>query len=476
MVRTGAARERVDDLLVLGIDWRTDDLIVPPIGLADALDSIKAEDPRRVYAPTSPVSPVFGLVERDPFDPHEVGWVVIVGADDPDREEISSALEPLALTRGEPTTWGPILYSSDTDVRTWMEVSFNRLDPMPQFVLLAGSPAHLPFALQSSLASLAYVGRLDFSTVSDGVEHQHPDLFGAYVDKVLRNERGDIQPADMEVVVWATSHGPRDPTFYSRHVMAGPLADRIEVRKRYRVSRLFDDDATPDGLFGAIAGRRPALVFTASHGDAVPATAGVDVQAAHNGAMVGQDLKRLGANLLPPADTPFVEGGLIFQFACFGYGTPAVSGYTHWSGSIAAYQAPFELVSALPKAAIAHPRGPIGFIAHADYALLHAFMEPSEPEGDGAVPTGPRMAGFRGSIDDALLAVPIGAVLKPMSGQLSLLNAQLTDVWDQVHAAGQDLEVTRELVDAFLRRNDARYYFLLGDPAARPRIDDTTHQ
>jgi hypothetical protein len=89
----------------------------------------------------------------------------------------------------------------------------------------------------------------------------------------------------------------------------------------------------------------------------------------------------------------------VFQFACFGYGTPAVSGYTHWSRSIAAYQAPFELVSALPEAAIAHPRGPIGYIAQADYALLHAFTDPTRPGGDGADATAPRVAGFRGSLD-----------------------------------------------------------------------------
>lgn len=466
--------EKVDDLLVLGVDWRTNDLILPPVGVIDALESIKAEDPKKEYVPPIP-SPTFGQVSVDPFDPHQAGWIVIVGADDPDREEITSALEPLAMTRGESTTWGPLLYPSDTDIKTWIDLSFNRLDPMPKFVLLAGSPTHLPFALQSSLANLAYLGRLDFSTISNGIEDQHPDLFGVYVDKVLRNERGEVQPADMDIVVWATSHSPRDPTFFSRHLMAGPLADRIEGRKKYRVCRLFGDDATPDELTGAITARRPALVFTASHGDAVQMKDGVDAQAAHNGALVGQDLKRLGAELLPPAQVPFVEGGLVFQFACFGYGTPAVSGYTHWSPLIAAYQAPFELVSALPKAAIAHPRGPIGFIAHADYALLHAFMDPSQPGGDGQGATASRMAGFRGSLDDALKAVPIGAVLDAMSGQLGLLNSQLTEVWDRAHAAGQDPEVTRELVDAFLRRNDARYYFLLGDPAARPRIEDPSN-
>jgi hypothetical protein len=204
----------------------------------------------------------------------------------------------------------------------------------------------------------------------------------------------------------------------------------------------------------------------------VQMTDGVDAQALHNGALVGQDRVRFGASDLPPTDEPFVEGGLMFQFACFGYGTPATSGYTHWSARIAAYQSPFELVSALPKAALAHPRGPIGYIGHADYALLHAFADPTRPGADGTDATAPRLAGFRSSLDEALQARPIGAVLDPISGQLSLLNLQLTNVWNTAQAAGADPEISRSLIDAFLRRNDARYYFLLGDPAARPQIDD----
>jgi hypothetical protein len=169
------ADESFDDLLALGIDWRTNNLIIPPIDAADALESITAEDPKHVYVPSPVFAPSFELVRPpNPFDPRAVGWIVVVAADDPAWDDIAAALKPLAETRGEPTAWGTIPYTSDADPKAWIDDTFNRLDPIPGFVLLAGSPSHLLFALQSSLASLSYVGRLDFSTVTDSVEQQHP--------------------------------------------------------------------------------------------------------------------------------------------------------------------------------------------------------------------------------------------------------------------------------------------------------------
>ena len=31
-------------------------------------------------------------------------------------------------------------------------------------------------------------------------------------------------------------------------------------------------------------------------------------------------------------EQPFLEGSVVFQFACFGYGTPAESDFRHWLG------------------------------------------------------------------------------------------------------------------------------------------------
>jgi hypothetical protein len=317
------------------------------------------------------------------------------------------------------------------------------------------------------------VGRLDFSTVSEGMETQHPELFAEYVTKVIRNELDETEPTDNVAVFWAPSHGGNDPTVYSRWLLADPLATRVRDKLKYRVNGLFGGDATVPRLLTAVSGTRPALVFTASHGVAAEMELGVDKQSAVNGLPIGQDDEPLDPDDLPDSSSPFVEGGLIFQFACFGYGTPKMSGYTHWWSEIDAYKAPFEIVSALPKAVVAHPRGPLGYIGHADYAVLHSFTDANDPGSGTRDATAPRMAGFRTSLDNALFARPLGVVLEGMGRQLALLNQRLTDAWDWARAEGGVPGVDADLVDKFIRRNDARYYFLLGDPAARPHIEDS---
>jgi hypothetical protein len=463
----GDATER---LVVLGVDSRTSAPVVEPITEAAAAAAMLVSSPDLGFAPAK--RPPLGFDVPDPFDPREVGWVVVVGRDDPARDEMVRELEALALTRGGPGSWGPIDYPPGANIDQWLKASINTRDPVPAFVLLAGSPSHLPFALQSALACIAYVGRLDFSTVTGGEESQDSEAFGSYVNKILRNDRGETAPVRNDFVVWAPVRPRPDPTMYSRHLLAAPMADRIEAQRKFSVARLFDADATAAKLGSTVAAGRPYLLFTASHGDMVDASLGVDAQAGGNGALVGQDLVRFGADALPRADEAFLEGGLIIQFACFGYGTPSTSGYTHWFEKIGDYTAPFELVSALPKAAVAHPRGPIGYIAHADWALLHAFADPTRPGSDGTGALAPRLAPLRRTLDEALRARPAGAVLDPMAGQLGLLNLQLTNLWDDAKRTNAATEVNRVLVDRFLERNDARYYFLLGDPAARPRIND----
>jgi hypothetical protein len=416
--------------------------------------------------------PEFGFVISDPYDPREVGWVIVVGAADPAKAALVESLKPLAERRGGPAAWGPLEYPAGADVSQWIEDQVNTRDPVPEFVLLAGSPSQLPFALQSALSCISFVGRLDFSTVSGGTETQHPELAAQYVAKVIRNERDETEPVGKAAVFWAPSHGGEDPTTYSRWLLAAPLAERVRDQLGYRVDEQFGREATAPALLTALSGTRPALVFTASHGVAAEIALGADQQAAVNGQPIGQDDEPLSPDDLPGSSSPFVEGGLIFQFGCFGYGTPRTSGYTHWWPEIDAYAAPFEMVSALPKAAVAHPRGPLGYIGHADYAVLHAFTDASAPDSAPSSALAPRMAGFRSSLDYALRARPLGVVLEGMGRQLGLLNQRLTQAWDRAHADGGMPAVDAALVDTFIRRNDARYYFLLGDPAARPRIDD----
>jgi hypothetical protein len=459
-----------DSVSVFARDALTRNLVAAEISTSVAATRLSGSDVLPGHVPRRRRE--FGLDVSDPFDPREVGWVVIVGAGDPAKPALIESLKPLADRRGGPAAWGPLEYPAGAEISEWIDDQVNTRDPVPGFVLLAGSPSHLPFALQSALSCISSVGRLDFSTVSGGAETQHPELFDQYVTKVIGNELAETAPTDRAAVFWAPSHGGNDPTVYSRWLLADPLARRVRDKLKYQVNGLFGSNATVPKLLAAVSGTRPALVFTASHGLAAEMALGVDKQSAVNGLPIGQDEQTLGPGDLPDSSSPFVEGGLIFQFACFGYGTPKTSGYTHWWSEIDAYRAPFEIVSALPKAVVAHPRGPLGYIGHADYAVLHSFTDASDPGSGPRDGSTPRMAGFRTSLDYALHARPLGAVLEGMGRQLGLLNERLTAVWDRAQAEGVVPGVDADLVDKFIRRNDARYYFLLGDPAARPHIED----
>jgi hypothetical protein len=459
----------MNELFTFGVDATTGELIVPTLAEADVAASVLKGDRDSGWSDETPRPGSFGLVDSpDPYDPQAMGWVVVVGRDDPTKRQLIEALTPLAQHRSGGDGWGPLEYPAGTAPYEWIRDVLCACDPIPKYVVLAGTPTQLPFALQAALASAWAVGRLDFAAVHYGVEAQDLTRLRGYVDRLLGAERPDRFPTT-HAVVFAPGGARPDPTFYSRHLMAGPLAEFIAGKGTYSVASLFDGEATVDRLLAEVAVSRPALLFTAGHGVATRRREGFGNQAAFNGALVDQLGARLTAGDLPPDDQPFVEGGVVFQFACFGYGTPATSGYTHWSERIPPYEATTEFVSALPKAALAHPRGPLAYIAHADYALLHA-----DADVPGRARTGPlsgRIAPFRGLVSQVLNRVPVGDVLAPIGAQLGLLNHQLAGLWNSARQAASEHAAPpadRTVVDTFLRRNDARYYFLLGDPAARP--------
>jgi hypothetical protein len=106
-------------------------------------------------------------------------------------------------------------------------------------------------------------------------------------------------------------------------------------------------------------------VYTATHGLGAAVT-NPERQRQLNGAICFQ---RSAATRTPqdwlfvadvPADQPFLEGAVFFQFACFGHGTPAESDFAHWLGgepdSVTARE---DFVAELPRRLLAHPRGPL---------------------------------------------------------------------------------------------------------------------
>jgi hypothetical protein len=171
-----------------------------------------------------------------------------------------------------------------------------------------------------------------------------------------------------------------------------------------------------------------------------------------------------------PMNEPFLEGGVFFQFACFGYGTPAESDYSHWMGK-PTLNSKADFVAALPKRLLAHPQGPIAFVGHVDLAWLHGFDDPDNPH--PLEPWNPRIEPFVYAVDTLLKVQPVGLAMSKLSQRYDITNAQLTSTYDLIQKGKIKMtdQVRARLAQAFITRSDAQNYMVYGDPAARLRIE-----
>ena len=415
----------------------------------------------------------------DPFDPRQAGWAYVVHAGEPDQEGLVAALRPLAEERGMRDPTRPVSYDGTSDPFTWVNQTLRRMEPPPAYVLLVGDADRLPFSFQAALGTVASVGRLWF----DGPDGRMDlDRLRGYVGKLLDLEERSTPAASNDVLLFAPEWPPNpqgrpDATHWSRTLMVGRLHELVQAgHPTYRVETIEAEAATRDRLLRELRSRAPALLYTASHGFEVPARLGLGVQRRFNGAICCQresEYAPRAAFALAGEDIgpePFTPGGFVFQFACFGYGTPSTSLFAHLRPDLMPYNAERDFVAALPQRLLGHPQGPIGFISHVDPAFLHGFVtDPSQP---GDNPWSGRMQPFEDAVEELLWLRPIGYALRGITGQLGILNDRLAELWDdQRRDPAAAPAATGELVDLFITRNDARSFLLLGDPGAKLRVE-----
>ncbi|MEZ6142538.1 MAG: hypothetical protein R3B84_18415 [Zavarzinella sp.] len=141
----------------------------------------------------------------------------------------------------------------------------------------------------------------------------------------------------------------------------------------------------------------------------------------------------------------------------------------HWLGR-PGLNASSDFIAALPKALLAHPRGPVGFIGHLDTAWLHGFADPDNPHILDRWHS--RIEPFVEAVRTILRTNPAGLALANMSKRYDICNALLTGTVDRLRK--NKLKVTPEfeiaLASTFITRSDAQNYMIFGDPAARLRI------
>lgn len=469
-------------ILGTGIDYSTGDVLIDSIDeetfgqaiqeslarhAAEVQSSMRTRSGGKAYR---------GEIDRartvDLGDPKAAGWTFLVNRDDPRRGEIESALAPLAEHRGMGET-SPLVFNGEPeeDWHDWMQEHYFGLEldgkKRPHYVLIAGGPDQIPFHFQALFDSAASVGRVDFDTIGD---------LQAYVEKILRHERAPAPTAAREALFFATDGGPGDATHFSRRFMADPLARHVRKSCRFPTRTSIADEATKKQFLDEARQRKPALVYTASHGMAAPKER-LEVQKRVNGGICCQHTKGDAREewLITADDVdvnqPFLEGSVFFQFACFGYGTPAESDFRHWLGG-AALNSSASFVAALPKKLLAHPRGPIAFIGHVDTAWLHGFDDPENPYLVDRWSS--RIAPYKKAIEILLACQPAGLAMSDMNKRFDYANAELTLTFDRMMR--RRLEITpalhKRLANTFIFRSDAQNYMVFGDPAVSLRIPE----
>jgi hypothetical protein len=406
-------------------------------------------------------------------DPRLAGWCFLISEEDPRCDEIIRILRPLSKHRAMKDPESPVTFSArDTGPDAyldWLIENYSPLDRerLPYYVLIVAGPDQIPFSFQSMLDSAAAVGRLDFESL---------DGLAVYVDKIMRLESSELPVCSRECLFFAPEHGIDDATYFSRRYMAEPLAEHVSTKCGFPVRRMFGKDADKNNLAECLRTTRAALVYTASHGLGAPDEP-LEVQKRYNGAICCQNYSPdpmkewlFGADDVP-SDCAFLEGSVFFQFACFGYGTPAESDFAHWVGGNPK-NADVDFVAALPKALLAHPKGPLAFVGHLDTAWLHGFDDPDDPH--IIERWHPRIAPFVRSVETLLQMQPVGLAMSDMNKRYDLGNAQLASTYDRMQKKKIKLtpEFHASLVNAFITRNDAQNYMVFGDPAARLRIPE----
>jgi hypothetical protein len=465
-------------IMPMGLDYRTSQPLSQPMEegefaarVGGALDDNSAVL-RRLDATTSRQRSFRSELQRertpDLGDPKAAGWSFLVAADDPERDAKVEAIRPLAEHRGMSTPIEPLVFQREIDVYDWIINHYTSMPvrTRPFYILILGSPEQVPFHLQTLLAVGASVGRLDFDNITD---------LQTYAKKVVSLELADDPATDAHAIFFGTDHGVDDPTYFSCRFMVEPMIELVKADGTFTTKALLRNQATKSNLLSALRGSSPAFVYTASHGIADP-DGPFENQQRVNGAICceqtgdetyAEEWLLLGEDV--PTDEPFLEGSVFFQFACYGYGTPAQSDFAHWDLGSPEMNTERDFVAALPKALVAHPRGPIGFIGHVDTAWLHGFDDPDQPFVKER--WHPRLRPFITAMEYLLHLQPTGYALGDLGQRFDETNAVLTNLWDRARMGHQFTERDeRDLSEMFIFRSDARNYMVFGDPAARLRV------
>lgn len=416
-------------------------------------------------------------VERDADDLAQAGWGILFPAAmaEQDVATVRQALAPLLALRKQEAGGlyrefsGETGYSPGILARDWLEAqgsSLASVDPsqgVPYYLLLIGSPQDIPFAFQFELDTFFAVGRLYFNNT---------DEYATYAQNMVEQQKAAAPPHDRTIALLA----PRNPAdkatamFHdsvAKSFLATDSQPGLGSALGYSLHAALAADATKanvlDILHGSSPARKPALFISGSHGVAFNQN-DPDIRL-KQGAMLTQDWAGRPAPILPStyvtgadvAATAATPGMIHFFFACYSAACPAEDTYSYNEMLEPTPIAPTEFLSRLPQAVLLN--GAQAVIGHVDRVWANSFQNSRRA---------PMVQKLRNPIVRILQGHRIGDAMDNVNQQWAGLAAALTLLLNQ-RAAVKSLVSPSRLAAAFLERDDARNYIIIGDPAARLR-------
>jgi hypothetical protein len=357
----------------------------------------------------------------------------------------------------------------------------------PRYLLILGDLDQVSLDTQQVLSHDGLTGRL--ACASD-------DGYAAYVDKVLAWQRAPSRE-DRARAMFYTVHDGTSATAAGHAKLIQPCHDRCARTARDK-PRAFAASAVeahgaklpdPDELLTLVAANHPSVLMSMSHGMGPPRRRPWTPAEARErqGAMsFGAEGALEAADV---ASAPFLPGGMWIYFACFGAGTPRTSAYHHWLemleregmsdlGPIAATLRGLDqaggFVSALAKAALANPDGPLAVLGHIDLAWSYSYEELRVSRTDSAqrITGSNRSLNFFQLMSKLVAGERVGAAALALKLQLGAVGAELTAHYDRCKRGGGPIEGATPadvlaLGNLWMLHQDLLGYAVLGDPAVR---------
>jgi len=473
-----------ENLYINGINGISGEYLVSPLEYNQLARFIKNEQfdstfiswLKRIWRTLS--QPHLGLPWNvEPTNIHQAGWGIVFYTDE--ERAVKDAMMPLIEHRrrqvGDDTKVKILDYRNGEEYFDWLaryRVGTGSIDPtkIPYYLLLIGSPAHIPFSFGHLLNMEYAVGRLHFD---------HPSAYADYVASLISYESSDKLPNAKEAVFFATRHSFDRATQLSADMLVNPLAEGDQLVEPnsltnggFTIRKVWGNAATKRALSETLAPgkgvKSPAFLFTATHGIGLPR--GDIRQLTVNGALLCQDWPGFGTvssdHYFAGSDIPLsarVHGMITFHFACYGAGTPSHNRFFYKAGEPPPLIADRPFIAALPKDLLTHRQGgALACIGHVERAWGYSFITPK---------AGPQLQPFRNAISRILSGEPVGHAMKDFKERYVFLSTRLSSLLEKLNYDPTAVS-DRDLARNWIERNDAESYIIVGDPAVHLRVND----